>query len=64
MRQIIIADSSALFSLFIDSDTNHKKAFEIKKEYLGVGGIVIIPSEVFSELINILGKKIQPYISS
>lgn len=57
MKQAIIADSSALFSLFIDTDKNHKKAIKIKEQYLKQGGMIVIPSEVFSELINILGKK-------
>jgi len=57
MKRIIIADSSALFSLFIDTDNNYKKAVKIKDKYLKRGGLIIIPSEVFSELINILGKK-------
>lgn len=57
MRQVIIADSSALFSLLIDTDVNHKKAIKISDKYLKEEGIAIVPSEVFSELINILGKK-------
>lgn len=57
MKRVIVADSSALFSLFIDTDNNHKRAVKIKGQYLKQGGLIIIPSEVFSELINILGKK-------
>lgn len=57
MKRVIIVDSSALFSLFIDTDSNHKRAIKIKEQYLKQGGLIVIPSEVFSELINILGKK-------
>jgi len=57
MKRVIVTDSSALFSLFIDTDENHKKAIRIKGQYLKQGGLIVIPSEVFSELINILGKK-------
>lgn len=57
MKRVIVADSSALFSLFIDTDSNHKKAIKTKGQYLKQGGLIVIPSEVFSELINILGKK-------
>lgn len=57
MRRIIVADSSALFSLFIDTDENHKRAKKIKEQYFKQGGLIVIPSEVFAELINILGKK-------
>lgn len=57
MKRVIIADSSALFSLFIDTDDNHKRAIKIKGQYLKQGGLIVIPSKVFSELINILGKK-------
>lgn len=57
MKRIIVADSSALFSLFIDTDVNHKKAKKIKEQYLKQGGLIVIPSEVFADLINILGKK-------
>lgn len=57
MKQVIIADSSALFSLLIDTDVNHKKAIKISDKYLREEGIAIVPSEVFSELLNVLGKK-------
>ena len=57
MKQVIIADSSALFSLLIDTDNNYRKAVKIKEQYLKQGGLIVVPSEIFSELINILGKK-------
>lgn len=57
MKQIIVADSSGLFSLLVDSDANHKKALKINDQHLKTEGIVIVPSEILSELINVVGKK-------
>ena len=57
MKQVFIADSSGLFSLLIDTDANHKKAIKINDQYLKAEGIVPVPSEILSELINIVGKK-------
>lgn len=57
MKRVIIADSSALFSLFIDTDNNYRRAIKIKKQYLKQGGLIVTPEEIFSELVNILGKK-------
>lgn len=57
MKQVIVADSSGLFSLLVDSDANHKKALKINDQHLKTEGIVIVPSEILSELINVVGKK-------
>ncbi len=57
MRISIIADSSALFSLFIETDTNYKKATIVIRKFATTKSYIIIPGEIFSELINILGKK-------
>ena len=50
-----IIDSSYLFSLAVEVDSNHKKAREIFESFEGQA---IIPCEVFSETINVLWKKV------
>lgn len=57
MKPQIVADSSAIFSLFIENDTNHDLATNIAEKLVSHTGILMIPAEVFSETINILGKK-------
>lgn len=61
MRKInskVIADSSGLFSLFVEKDSNYKKAQKINLTLAVVQSTLIIPSEVFAEIINTLGSKI------
>lgn len=53
----IIADSSAIISLISQTDSNHKIASAmVKKEIIQKSGI-ILPAEIFTETINLLGKK-------
>ncbi|SRR5260221_163026 len=54
---MIIADSSALFSLLIETDQNHSQAIEVSKNIKMRTDTIIIPEDVFSEVVNILGKK-------
>lgn len=54
----IIADSSGIISLFHSDDKNHKKAIKIKNQFNGSKGLFLVPSEVLSETLNIVGKKI------
>lgn len=63
MSRIIIGDSSGLFSLFIQTDQNHNRAVIVSKHFVKETGSLIIPSEVFSELINIIGKKLSQGIA-
>lgn len=58
MSLTVIADSSALFSLIIATDKNHHIANNISLELVRQEGVLLIPGEVFSEVVNILGKKI------
>ena len=58
MNLTVIADSSALFSLLITTDANHAVASKISKELVKQEGELLIPGEVFSEVVNILGKKV------
>ncbi|MEK7165286.1 MAG: PIN domain-containing protein [Patescibacteria group bacterium] len=57
MKSQIVADSSALFSLLIENDTNHHLATKVGGRLVFHTGILIIPAEIFAETINILGKK-------
>lgn len=56
-NDLIIADSSALFSLLVPTDQNYIKAYTIGEQLVSNAATIIIPEEVFSELINIIGKK-------
>ena len=58
MNLQLITDSSGLFSLTVKTDINHPKALKISKNLLQTKGTIIIPGEIFAEVINILGKKI------
>jgi len=55
---LVIADTSGLMSLLVDTDANHKKALAQSQVFDESAGAVIIPSHVFSELMNVLGKKL------
>lgn len=57
MESKIIADASALVSLAYLDDVNHKQALSIADEMKRSAASLIIPTEVFAETINILGKK-------
>lgn len=63
MNSPIIADSSALFSLVVKTDQNYAKAIKISKELLHRKANVIIPGEVFAEIVNALGRKINHKIA-
>jgi predicted nucleic acid-binding protein len=53
----IIADSSALVSLFVASDSNHAAAVAGASHLVDDNRLVLIPAEIFAETINIVGKK-------
>ncbi len=57
MKSLIIADSSGLISLSSDVDSNHAKAIRIVENLFTNFSSVIIPSDVFSETMNAVGKK-------
>lgn len=58
MNTTIIADSSGIISLVSENDKNHQKAVKISKELEKIKGSIVIPSDVFSEALNITGKKL------
>lgn len=53
----IIIDTSALISLVSEDDSNYKRATEISRELQKVSKIPIVPGEIFTEFMNVLGKK-------
>jgi predicted nucleic acid-binding protein len=55
--QYIVADTSALISLFASKDSNHQKAIALSSVIASVDKVIIIPADVFSETVNVLGKK-------
>ena len=55
---LVVADTSGLMSLLIDTDANHQKALAQSTLFDESPGAVIIPSHVFTELMNVLGKKL------
>src|SRR3954462_13788613 len=55
---LVVADTSGLMSLLVDTDANHEKALAQSQVFDQSPGAVIIPSHVFSELMNVLDKKL------
>ena len=64
MTNSIIVDSSALFSIFSPSDTNHNIAKKIGLDIAKQAFSLIVPGEIFTETVNVLGKKINHQITS
>lgn len=63
MKPPIIADSSGLVSLISEDDSNHKLALKIADELNGVNSLIIVPSDVFSETLNVIGKKLSRHLA-
>jgi predicted nucleic acid-binding protein len=53
-----IADTSALLSLFDQQDANHPQALAASQELDRAGQLIIIPSDVLSETVNVIGRKL------
>lgn len=58
MKPPIIADSSGIVSLILPQDSNNDKALRVKNVLLKEKRQMVIPSEVFAETINVLGRKV------
>lgn len=58
MRTPIVVDTSAIVSLISETDHNHVKALKIAEQLTQTFGSIIIPTEIFAETLNIIGKKI------
>ena len=54
---IFVADSSGIISLLSETDSNHQRALSAKREFEKLTGSVLVPAEVLSETINLVGKK-------
>ena len=54
----IVADTSGLFSLFSANDRNHQIAIDESRRIEINNDLFLIPSDVITELVNILGKKV------
>jgi predicted nucleic acid-binding protein len=55
---LVVADTSGLMSLLVDTDANHHKALDLSELFDESPGAVVISSHVFTELMNVLGKKL------
>lgn len=55
--KLVITDSSALVALASKDDTTHDIAIKISEKIKERGWSLIIPGEVFTETVNLLGKK-------
>ncbi|MCX8008921.1 MAG: PIN domain-containing protein [Patescibacteria group bacterium] len=58
MSITVVADTSGIISLTSSTDKNHDRAVAISKRLSRTNGSVIIPGDVFSEILNIAGKKL------
>ncbi len=54
----IIIDSSVIYSIASSDDSNHQKAQEISNRLFKDKRTIIMPEDVFSETLNIIGKKL------
>ena len=54
---VIIADTSGLVSLFSPNDQHHQVAVEAAKKLRNEPKDILIPSAVFVEFLNVLGRK-------
>lgn len=57
MNKLIILDTSAFISLENIEDSNFQKATIISKKIKRLGLAVVVPGEIFTEIINVVGKK-------
>ena len=55
---LVVADTSGLMSLLVDTDVNHQKALAQSAVFDEIQGAVVLSSHVFTELMNVLGKKL------
>ena len=55
---LIIADTSGIYSLINQDDRNHEAALEASTDLQQEQSPILVPWEVFTETVNILGKKV------
>ncbi len=54
---LLVADTSALISLVSLDDANHAKAVRWSEQIFGDQTSIVIPGEVFTEFMNVFGKR-------
>ena len=54
----LIADTSGLISLTVQTDTNHAPAIEASNPLRERESTILVPYEVFVETVNVLGKRL------
>ena len=57
-KEILVADTSGLVSLVVPTDHNHIPAIAAAKHLSAQHTDILIPSAVFYEFLNILGRKV------
>ena len=57
-NKTVVADTSGLISLTSKDDKNYRIALEISRGLLKIEGNVYIATEIFAEMMNVLGKKV------
>lgn len=55
--RFVIADSSGIISLLFPTDANHAAAVAASERLASSGIVLLVPSHVFVETINVVGKK-------
>lgn len=58
MNKPIIIDTSAFISLGTIADSNYESAKTISKHIEEEGRSVVMPGEIFTEIVNVVGKKV------
>ena len=58
MNRAVIIDSSAFISLGTVTDSNYKKATLISNQIEKENRTIIMPGEIFTEIVNVVGKKV------
>jgi len=55
---LLIADTSGIISLFSATDNNHARALALVEQLRRTPGSILVPSDVFVETVNVVGKKL------
>ncbi len=55
---LLIADTSGIISLFSATDRNHDRALVVVERFQQVPGSILVPSDVFVETVNVVGKQL------
>lgn len=63
MTNTIVVDSSSLISLFSPADSNHDIAKILSEDFKSQKISLIVPGEIFTETVNVFGKKINHEIA-